>query len=418
MEFLPSFPLQVSTLFFFGFLLFCGALGGYLAHRVPWIPSITGFMLVGLIAGPNGLHLFGFETLERAKIVIDIALALILYRLGLSIDLRAVIKDKGLLLVSLVESMLTFATVYFALTWFGIPKLPSAVIAAIAISSSPAVLIHVAHELGAKGATTDRSEALVALNNVFAFMVFAGLLPLLYHQNNAPLSTMVGGPTYQLLGSTLLGGLMGYALHRVAGITKGASQYSLALVVGAVSMTLGLALTFELSVLFAPLVLGTVVSSLEREDLLADMEFGPAFELFFIALFVYAGANLHLKEMLAFAPAALVFVAARSLAKWVGVSATGALVGWSRATNLNAGLILLPMAGMAIGLANTTTTQFPYSGSVVASVVFAAVAILETMGPPMVARALFWSGDADDHKPTNAPDNLTDDAQQAPPTTP
>jgi NhaP-type Na+/H+ and K+/H+ antiporter len=406
MEFLPTFPLQVTTLFFFGFLLFCGALGGYLAHRVPWIPSITGFMLVGLLAGPNGLNLFGFETLERAKIVIDIALALILYRLGLSIDLRAVLKDKALLVVSFVESGLTFAAVYFALTWFGVPKLPGAVIAAIAISSSPAVLIHVAHELGAEGITTDRSEALVALNNVFAFLVFAALLPLLYFENNAPLSTMVGGPAYQLLGSTLLGGLMGYALHRVASITKDASQYSLVLVVGAVSMTLGLAITFELSVLFAPLVLGTVVSSLEREDLLADMEFGPAFELFFVALFVYAGANLHLKEMLAFAPAALVFVGARSIAKWVGVAATGAMVGWSRTTNLNAGLVLLPMAGMAIGLANTTTAQFPYSGSVVASVVFAAVAIFETLGPPVVARALYWSGDADDHKRTS--DNVTD----------
>jgi hypothetical protein len=406
MEFLPTFPLQVTTLFFFGFLLFCGALGGYLAHRVPWIPSITGFMLVGLLAGPNGLNLFGFETLERAKIVIDIALALILYRLGLSIDLRAVLKDKALLVVSFVESGLTFAAVYFALTWFGVPKLPGAVIAAIAISSSPAVLIHVAHELGAEGITTDRSEALVALNNVFAFLVFAALLPLLYFENNAPLSTMVGGPAYQLLGSTLLGGLMGYALHRVASITKDASQYSLVLVVGAVSMTLGLAITFELSVLFAPLVLGTVVSSLEREDLLADMEFGPAFELFFVALFVYAGANLHLKEMLAFAPAALVFVGARSIAKWVGVAATGAMVGWSRTTNLNAGLVLLPMAGMAIGLANTTTAQFPYSGSVVASVVFAAVAIFETLGPPVVARALYWSGDANDHKRTS--DNVTD----------
>jgi len=363
-------------------------------------------MLVGLLAGPNGLNLFGFETLERAKIVIDIALALILYRLGLSIDLRAVLKDKALLVVSFVESGLTFAAVYFALTWFGVPKLPGAVIAAIAISSSPAVLIHVAHELGAEGITTDRSEALVALNNVFAFLVFAALLPLLYFENNAPLSTMVGGPAYQLLGSTLLGGLMGYALHRVASITKDASQYSLVLVVGAVSMTLGLAITFELSVLFAPLVLGTVVSSLEREDLLADMEFGPAFELFFVALFVYAGANLHLKEMLAFAPAALVFVGARSIAKWVGVAATGAMVGWSRTTNLNAGLVLLPMAGMAIGLANTTTAQFPYSGSVVASVVFAAVAIFETLGPPVVARALYWSGDANDHKRTS--DNVTD----------
>ncbi|MFY9439265.1 MAG: hypothetical protein WAQ19_09300, partial [Burkholderiaceae bacterium] len=30
MDFLPALPLQVSTLFFFGLLLFCGALGGYL----------------------------------------------------------------------------------------------------------------------------------------------------------------------------------------------------------------------------------------------------------------------------------------------------------------------------------------------------------------------------------------------------
>jgi len=49
---------------------------------------------------------------------------------------------------------------------------------------------------------------------------------------------------------------------------------------------------------------------------------------------------------------------------------------------------------MAIGLANTTTAQFPYAGATVASVIFAAVAIFETMGPPIVARALRWSGDA------------------------
>jgi|TARA_B110000208_G_scaffold185856_1_gene241650 Kef-type K+ transport system membrane component KefB len=393
MDFLPTLPLATNTLFFFGFLLFCGALGGYLAHRVSWIPSITGFMLVGLVAGPNGLQLFGYETLANAKIVIDISLALILYRLGLSLDWRAIVKDKALLAVSMVEATLTFAAVYVALVWFGIPTLPAAVIGAIAISSSPAVLIHVAHELGAHGPTTARSEALVALNNVIAFLVFAALLPALYNQSNAPLATMIGSPAYQLLGSSCLGLVMGLALHHVARTTKGASQYSLALVVGAVAMTLGLAMMFKLSVLFAPLVLGLVVRGVERKNVLANMDFGPAFELFFVALFVYAGASLHLKEMLAFAPAAAVFVVARSVAKWVGVAATGTLMGWPRKANLNAGLILLPMAGMAIGLANTTAEQFPYSGAVVASVVFAAVAVFETIGPPVVARALRWAGD-------------------------
>ena len=395
MEFLPAWPLELNTLFFFGFLLFCGALGGYLAHRLPWIPSITGFMLVGLIAGPNVLGVFGYESLERARVVVDIALALILYRLGLSLDLKTLLHDKGLLAVSLIESGLTFAAVYFALKFFGIAQIPAAVMAAIAISSSPAVLLHVSHELGAEGVTTDRAQALVALNNVIAFLAFAAILPTLYGESEAPLTTIIGAPIYQLLGSTLLGIVAAALLHRVVRITKDAEQYILALVVGAVTMTLGLALSFGLSALFAPLVLGVVVRSVEKKDLIANMAFGPAFELFFVALFVYAGANLHLKEIVAFAPAAAIFVLARTAAKWFAVSGTGMVSGWPRRQHLNIGFMLLPMAGMAIGLANNTVAQFPRLGAEVASIVLAAVAIFETMGPPLVARALRWAGEVE-----------------------
>lgn len=399
MSFLPTWPLELNTLFFFGFLLFCGALGGFLAHRVKWLPSITGFMLVGLIAGPNVLGIFGHESLAQASIVVDIALALILYRLGLSLDFKALIHDRALLLVSFIESALTFAAVFFAMSWMDIDPLIAAVVAAIAISSSPAVLLHVSHELGAHGPTTSKSQALVALNNVWAFLVFAALMPALYSKSAAPLETMIWAPVYQLLGSTVLGLVLGWLLHLVARITKNATQYTFALVVGAVTMTLGLALTFGLSALFAPLVLGVVVRTAEKQDLIAKLEFGPAFELFFVALFVYAGANLHLKEMVAFAPAAALYVFARSAAKWIGVAATGSLVRWPKRRNLNAGLILLPMAGMAIGLANNVTAQFPIMGAEVASIVLAAVAVFETIGPPVVARALYWAkevGDGDD----------------------
>ena len=400
MTFLPTWPLELNTLFFFGFLLFCGALGGFLAHRVKWLPSITGFMLVGLIAGPNVLGIFDHHSLAQASIVVDIALALILYRLGLSLDFKALIHDKALLLVSFVESALTFAAVYFAMTWMGVDQLIAAVVAAIAISSSPAVLLHVSHELGAHGPTTSKSQALVALNNVWAFLVFAALMPALYSKSAASIDTMIWAPVYQLLGSTVLGIVLGWTLHLVARLTKNATQYTFVLVVGAVSMTLGLALTFGLSALFAPLVLGVVVRTAEKQDLIAKLEFGPTFELFFVALFVYAGANLHLKEMVEYAPAAALYVFARSFAKWVGVAATGTLMRWPKRRNLNAGLILLPMAGMAIGLANNVTAQFPIMGAEVASIVLAAVAVFETIGPPVVARALYWArevGDGDDN---------------------
>jgi len=180
--------------------------------------------------------------------------------------------------------------------------------------------------------------------------------------------------------------------------TKEAHQYHLALVVGAVAFTLGVAITLKLSTLFAPLVLGIVVRSIERTELIANLEFGPAFELFFIALFVYAGANLHLAEMVQYAPAALVLVLVlvldRSLAKWLGVGFTARLLGASNRQAATTGLLLVPMAGLAIGLADTTLSLFQLQGAVVCSVILAAVAVLETVGPPISAKALRWSGDS------------------------
>lgn len=393
MDFLPAWPPGTNALFFFGFLLFCGAIGGYVAHRWPWLPSITGFMLVGFIAGPNVLHLVSHEGLADSRIIVDIALGLILYRLGLSLDIRQLAGDHGVALMSLAESALTFLVVLFALEFVGVQGLPAAVIAAIAISSSPAVLIHVAHELGAHGPVTERAKSLVALNNVLAFLAFAALLPLLYLRADAPLATTLGAPLYQLFGSGLLGGAVGLALHHAARRTKAAPQYQLALVVGAVALTLGLAMMLKLSPLFAPLVLGIVVRSIERKELVADMAFGPSFELFFIALFVYAGANLHVAEMVQYAPAAAVFVLGRSLAKWAGVGIAARALGVPKRQAATTGLLLIPMAGLAIGLVNTTVSLFPADGAVVSAIVLAAVAVLETVGPPIASRALRWSGD-------------------------
>lgn len=393
MNFLPSWPLASNTLFFFGVLLLCGATGGYITHRWPWLPSITGFMLVGLIAGPNVLQLVSYDTLSESRVIIDVALGLILYRLGLTLDMKRLIHDHKLLLVSFVESTLTFVVVYSGMLLLELDSLTSAVIAALAVSSSPAVLIHVAHEMGARGPVTERAKSLVALNNVIAFLIFSALLPLLYRQAKAPLSTVLGGPAYALLGSILVGVVVGYVLHLAARLTKAAHQYQLALVVGAVSLTLGATMSLKLSPLFAPLVLGIVVRSIEHEDLVADLEFGPAFELFFIALFVYAGANMHLNTMLAYAPAIGVFVLGRFLAKWLGVGITSRLQGMPNRQASTVGLLLVPMAGLAIGLVNTTGVLFPAESVAVSSIVLAAVAVLETIGPPISAKALLWSGD-------------------------
>ncbi|MFN0163774.1 MAG: cation:proton antiporter [Burkholderiales bacterium] len=392
-DFLPQLPVALNTLALFGLLLACGAIGGYIAHRFEWLPSITGFMLVGFSMGPSGLSLISATTLAESRALVDIALGLILYRLGLSLDVRAVLRSRFLLAASALESTLTAVGAWGVLTLLGVPSLTAALIGAIVISSSPAVLIHVSHELKARGPVTESAGALVAMNNVIAFLVFIAVLPALFAAEHAPWQNTVFSPLYRLFGSLLLAIVIGVVLHRMARLSKQARQYRLALVIGAVMLALGLAKMLHLSILLAPLALGIVVRNLEKKALIADVEFGEAFELFFIVLFVFAGANLHVHELIKYAPLALALVAVRSLAKWGGVFGAGVACGLPPQQSRATGLLLIPMAGLAIGLVNTTESMFPQAAAMVSAIVLAAVAIFETIGPPIAALAFRIAGE-------------------------
>lgn len=394
MEFLPQHSLSMTPLLSFGVLLVTGALGGYLAHRWSWLPSITGFMLVGFLVGPSGMGLLDYDTLKEARILIDIALALILYRLGSTLDLRFIRQAPRLLLVALIESGLTFAATFTLAHLLGFSPVISAVIAAILISSSPAVLLHVAHEVGAKGPVTESAKTLVALNNLMSFLVFVLVIPALLLHENASWQQVILQPLYLLLGSCLLGLLIGLGLHLIVSRTAKAAQYKLALVVGALMLTLGLAQQLQLSMLFAPLIVGIVVRSVEQDVVVSSMEFGSAFELFFIVLFVFAGASLHLKELIEYAPVILLLVLARSLVKVLAVAITLRLGLQPWRSSTATGLLLIPMAGLAIGLVQTSSKLVPEQAPVIVAVVLGAVTLFETFGPPIAAFAFGLAGEA------------------------
>jgi Kef-type K+ transport system membrane component KefB len=393
MDYLPSWPLEITPFVAFGLMLIIGAMGGYIAHRVSWIPSITGFMVVGFLCGPSGLGILSHAAIFEARILIDIALALILYRLGLSLDIKLIWRSPTLLLISLFESAATFALVYYVLVWFEIPTILSMLVAAIAISSSPAVLLHVAHEVGAEGEVTESSKTLVAMNNLISFFAFSAVLPALLYSNGESITTVVAQPLYQLLGSLLLGALLAIGLHFAAVKTSKASQYRLALVIGTIMVAIGLAYELKLSTLLTPMVIGIVVRSLERETLVSELEFGQAFELFFIVLFVFAGAGLHLQELIQFAPVVLALVLARTAAKMLGVISTATLLKKSYREGVSSGLLLIPMAGLAIGLVQTSGAIFPQYAATITAIVLGSVSIFEMFGPPIAAFAFRYSGE-------------------------
>ncbi len=394
MDFLPATALTFSPLLAFALLLLVGALGGYLAHLMRWIPSITGFMAVGFLIGPSGLGVLDKHTLADARILVDIALALILYRLGTSLDLRFIRQHKALVLTSLAEASVTFIACFFVLHGLDFSPVLAALISAILISSSPAVLLHVAHETGAKGPVTETAKTLVALNNCWSFLVFAAVIPALLLDQQAGLSQVILQPLYLLLGSACLGVLIGALLHFLCQRTQTAAQYKMALVIGSLMLALALAQQLQLSALFAPLLVGITVRSLERGPLVSELNFGAAFELFFIVLFVFAGAKLQLSALWQYGLVIVSLVLVRSAVKVLMVWLAGTVQRQSARASAATGMLLVPMAGLAIGLAQTSSGLSSEHAAVISAVVLGAVTLFETIGPPLAAFAFRFAGEA------------------------
>lgn len=393
MEFLPSWPPAFTTQMAAGLLLLAGVLGGFVAHHFKWLPSVTGFMLVGLAIGPSGLGLITADALGLARAVVDVSLGLILYRLGLSLDLRAMRTDWSLFYTAALESVATFGAVFLILSALDVPPLIAALVSAIVVSSSPAVLLHVAHEVGAEGPVTQRSEQLVAFNNMLSFFAFSALLPAGHLAREEDWDVAVLQPLYQFLGSVLLGIVVGVLLYRLSRLVRRAPQYRLALIIGALLLGLGLADALELSPLFVPLVIGVVVSSLEKGEQISGVEFGEAFELLFIVLFVYAGAKLDPGGIGAVLPLALALAVARIAMKVFAVYLGSRWHGLSPRASVASGLLLVPMAGLAIGLAQTADSLFALQAAQLNALVLTAVAIFETIGPPIAAWAFHLAGE-------------------------
>lgn len=119
---LPHGLPAMNVLLVFGVLLSLGTLGGLLAARVHWLPTITGFMAIGLIVGPSGVGLLLREALDGARVLVDIALGLILSQLGADLPVHEMIKYAPVVLAFvLVRSVTKSASVYGCGLAFGHP---------------------------------------------------------------------------------------------------------------------------------------------------------------------------------------------------------------------------------------------------------------------------------------------------------
>lgn len=393
-DFLPfPWPPTPNPFVLFGVLLLVGLVAGELARRAR-LPTITGFLVIGFLLGPGVAGVLDPALLAAAKPLTHVALALVLFQIGRLLDVRAMAGDRVLLATAMAECAASFLLVFVALNQvLGMAPLPSALVAAIGVSSSPAVLFVVAGELGARGPLTERAFNLVAINNVVSFLLFTALLPGLLDGGADGATDAVLAATWQLTGALLLAWALTHFKLLVARWVGQGEPAQFALALGSIVFALGMATMFQLSLLLTLLALGILSRNLDRGGALTDVQFGHLASVFFVILFVVSGANLHVGELVHAWAAVLLFAAVRIGGKWAGAFAATRLAGGDPRQALLVGLPLVPMASLAIGLVDMTAGVDPRIGATLGAVVLGAIAIFETVGPIATGYALRRAGE-------------------------
>jgi Kef-type K+ transport system membrane component KefB len=392
-SFLSTGPLKFDFLMRIAVALLCAALSGEGLWRFARLPRISGYALAGLVLGPLGLGWLNSIDLPYYRVIIDFALTLLFFELGIQVHLRWLRNNPWIIASSLIESFLTFCAVFVTLYLLKNDVRLAASVAAIAMGTSPVVIMRVVAETRAQGQVTQRLLVLCALNMTYSVIVskliFGGLHGV-FHGNWL---VAVIHPLYLLLGSVGVGAVLALTFKLLRGFFDLSDEQGVAVLFGLLLLTLSLLEALALPVVLAPLLAGVMVKFLDPRPHLWPRNFGTAGAILCIMLFVLMGVSLTWSGIAAGGLTALILLGIRQVAKCVGVMVMGPVNGLSLRQMLALGLALSPMSAVAFLLVEDIRTLFPAFGEQVGSIVLSMMVILELIGPVVVQLALHYTGE-------------------------
>jgi Kef-type K+ transport system membrane component KefB len=288
----------------------------------------------------------------------------------------------------------TFGAVFAALVSFDFSPVKAGLAAAIAIGTSPAVVLLVVQDTRAEGQVTERALNLVALNSLLASILSTLLLTSLHLEARVDIGIALLHPLYLFIGSAVLGGGMAGLARMIARAVEKTKELHFTLVAGMVMAAVGLAIVLKLSVILSLLAFGLFARNDARSHDLLNVNLAPASRLLYIVLFVITGASLPLPALAAGGVAAIALVAARAAAKLVGVLVFAPIGGLSTRQAVGLALTLMPMSTLALVLHHDVARAIPEYGQEVTAVFLAAVILMEIIGPIAVQAGLKAAGDS------------------------
>lgn len=395
-----------------GFVLLASSVAGSLAATVG-LPKITGFLVVGIVAGPSALALIPWGALDALRLIDRFALALIAMLAGGELKVRAlrpaarsiVLTTLAVVGVVWLGVTLIFIPVAYLLPFLsglGFPAVLGlgALMGIWSANSSPDLTVAVIEETGSKGPLTDVILGVTIVKDVVVIVLFTLVLalvsPLLGHGGEE------GGILLELVrevgGALALGAILGWVFSLYLERAGRQPVYMTFLFAYFLVVLAGM---LHVELLLAGVSAGFVIENLSEagDEMIHGIE--SVAVVIFAFFFTIAGASLDLAAIGTFWLAALILFLARAFLTFWGASLG---TRWARASipiRSRAWKGLLSQGGVTLGLLLVLAEAFPEIGEGMVALGMAVI-IGNILGGPILLKSALGGGDPENRSETAA----------------
>ena len=383
------------------------------------LPYITGYLLVGVIAGPFVFAMLPKEATSDLRFIDDISLAVIAFVVGSELYYKEIrsrlntiswISGSVILIAAPLGGIALFVLTQFIPFTQGMAvseRLAVAILGGtILLALSPPSTIAVIKELRAKGDFTRTLLGVTISMDVLIIVLFAVAV--------AIASAILTGIGFNLLFAALLIIDLGSAV--VAGLIVGKlleailrvripNLLRIGLIVGLgwavfasshwlTDYTKASTLELHIEPLLVALIGGFYITNFTNlrnrfEHLLHDVS-----PVVYVAFFTLTGVGIKLDILAQTWPIAVALFAVRFVGIYLGGWVGSRLANESASFSKFAGLALITQAGIALGLAREVAVEFPSLGDAFATMVISVIVINEVVGPMFLKEALKRVGES------------------------
>ena len=359
------------------------------------MPSILGWLIVGMLLGPHAVALMPQSILSAGWYKTIIMWMQCAFGVMLGSELiwsKLKHSGKALVITTLTQSLGTFAVVSLA---FGIvfsltdvPVYLGFVFGGIALATAPAPALSIVNEFHAKGPVTDTLLPMTILDDVVGIAVFFTVNSLIARAASGGAIPLYMIPVMIFL-PILIGAAVGFPTGLLLKRAKGKAAYLAVLLCGiTVTMVTGWLLNtrllsgITLNYMLMGVAFSAVFSNMVTPEQLEAISgsFAPILGISLLAAIVDLGAPLDYHLILGAGLYTFIYIAARAFGKYFGARCGAKLTHMPDTVRNYLGLTLLPHSGVSLvftGIICSTLAAAPELVQIVQGTIAAAAVINE-----------------------------------------